>query len=41
MVERDGPNDQHEELVEAPVDLGIPLERDPSLQRQQQQRRDG
>ena len=40
-VERDGPNDQHEEPVEAPVDLGVPLKCDPPLQNQQQQGRDG
>jgi hypothetical protein len=39
-VQSNGPNDKHEEFVEAPMDLGIPPERRPPLQSQQQQRRD-
>ena len=39
--EGDGPNDQHEELVEAPVCLSVPLKCDPPLQSQQQQRGEG
>ncbi len=41
QVQRDGPGDQHQEFVESPVDLGVPPERDPPLQNQQQQGRDG
>jgi len=41
QVQRNRPGNQHQEFVESPVDFGIPLERDPPLQNQQQQRRDG
>ncbi len=41
QVQRDGPGNQHQEFVESPVDLGVPLKRNPPLQNQQQQGRDG
>ena len=40
-IQRDRPHDQHEEFVEAPGQVGISFERDPSLQNEEQQRARG